>query len=197
VSSERIHSAKLIAMDEPIPPRPRPGPAPGAEPFSAPEPVADPPPSGVSRRWLLGGGAAVLVGAGAGVGAEFLRHRSPTPLPPAPSALTAAAAAERALIADLTATTGGSAEVRAVITRARANHTAHLAALDALLTAYRRPAPAASPRPGTPRSRAQLRAAESAAATAAAGRADTLAGAQAALLASIAACEATHAELLR
>jgi len=177
-------------MDEPIAPRPLPAPGP------APEPIAAPASAGVSRRWLLAGGAAVLVGAGAGVGAQFLQKRSPKPLPPVPPPLLAAAAAERALIADLNATTGGSSEVRAVIEQARANHTAHLAALAALLSAYRRPPAGASPRPGRPRTKAQLRIAESAAAQAAADRAGALAGAQATLLASIAACESTHAVLL-
>jgi hypothetical protein len=142
-----------------------------------------------------------VVGAGAGAGAEYLHKRSPTRPPPAPGALTAAAAAERALIADLDATTGGAPEVRRFIVQARADHTAHLAALTALLASYR--APAGSPstsapaRPGTARTLAQLRAAEQRASATAAGHAAALRDAQAALLASISACEAGHAELLR
>jgi hypothetical protein len=172
-------------MDDSFRPRPRHS--------SAPWPAA---PRGRSRRWFLAGGVALIAGAGAGVGAEFLRHRAPAPPPQPPAALLGAAEAERRLIADLGATTGGTPEVQIVIAQARANHRAHLAALEALLTHYRAPSASASPRPGTPRTRAQLRAAETAAAAAAAARAQALTGPQAALLASIAACESTHAELL-
>ena len=130
------------------------------------------------------------------MGAGFLRHR-PVRRPPRPPAeLVAAAAAERALIADLAATTGGTPQVRIVIEQALADHRAHLAALDGLLARYRRPTPKTGPRPGRPRTRAQLRAAEESAATAAAARALRLGGRPAALLASIAACETTHGELL-
>jgi hypothetical protein len=155
---------------------------------------------GTSRRWFLAGGAAALLGGGAGVAADFLHDAGPRPRPPAPAALRAAVAAERALIADLDATTGGAPEVRRIIAAARADHVAHLAALTDLLTRYR-PAPHASasaPAPrGAPRTLAQLRAAEQRAAAAAAQHATALFGAQAAMLASIAASEASHAELLR
>jgi hypothetical protein len=175
--------------------RPRPGPGHAAPPT----------PRGTSRRWFLAGGGAVVLGAGGGVAADLLgtgSTRKPPPRPPA--ALAAAAEAERALIADLDATTGGSAEVRAVIVQARADHADHLAAVTALLAPFRRPAGTPSPGPsaaaGTPRTLAQLRAAEQSASASAARRAAGL-GAKAAtaatLLASIAACEATHAELLR
>src|SRR4051794_27221886 len=156
-----------------------------------------PTPRGRSRRWFLAGGVAVVAGAGAGVGAAYFQDRSPEPPPEPPAVLLEAAAAERALIADLAATTGGDPDVRVVVRQARANHQAHLAALDGLLAAYRRPKAPPSPRPGTPRTRAELRAAEAAAAAAAARRADGLNGPRAALLASIAACETTHAELFR
>lgn len=101
------------------------------------------------------------------------------------------------MIADLDATTGGAPSVRRLLTAARADHAAHLSALEDLLTAYRTPSPSPSPVPGTPRTLAQLRSAEQQAATAAGTRADASSGARAALLASIAACEASHAELLR
>jgi hypothetical protein len=153
---------------------------------------------GRSRRWFLAGGAAVLVGAGAGVGADFAHERSHAKSPdPPPAALIAAIAAERTLIADLEATTGGAAEVRLVIKQARADHAAHLRALLPLLTAHRTPSTAASRPRGTPRTLAELRAAEQRASAGAARNADALRGAQAALLASIAACEASHADLLR
>jgi hypothetical protein len=59
------------------------------------------------------------------------------------------------------------------------------------------PSPSRSDSPHTrPPTRAALRAGESAAATRAAALATTLSGPGAAVLASIAACEATHAELL-
>jgi hypothetical protein len=141
-----------------------------------------------------------VVAAGAGVAAEFVHDRRTTSPPPEPpAALAAAADAERALIADLDATTGGAPVVRRVIVQTRADHAAHLAALTELLARYRQPSASASPAPprGTPRTLAQLRAAETGASAAAVRHASALHGAQAALLASIAACEATHAELLR
>jgi hypothetical protein len=151
-----------------------------------------------SRRWFLAGGAAVLLGAGGGAAAALLRDESPAPPPLAPPELVAAIGAERRLIADLDATTGGTPAVRRVIVAARADHAAHLAALTRLLAGYRRAAAAAPRRvPGTPRTHAQLRRAEQRAAQAAAARAAGLSGGLAALLASISACEATHAELLR
>lgn len=174
-------------MDETTPRRPHPGPAHAASASG----------SRISRRWFLAGGLAVLAGGGAGVGADFWRHHRPAPLPRPPAALLAAAAAERALIADLDATTGGPPEVRRVIVAARADHAAHLQALQDLLTSYR----AAATRPalphGTPRTLSQLRAAEQRAAVAAESRASGFAGTRAALFASIAASEASHAELLR
>jgi hypothetical protein len=105
--------------------------------------------------------------------------------------------AERTLIGDLDATTGGTAAVRRVIAQARADHAAHLTALRGMLAGYAATASAPTRPHGRPRSLAQLHAAERDAAQAAARHADALDGAAAALLASIAACEATHAELLR
>jgi hypothetical protein len=163
-----------------------------------PDPVAASVADGRSRRWFLAGGVAVLLGGGGGAIAELLRSESPTPAPLAPDALVAAADAERTLIADLDATTGGTSAVREVIVQARADHAAHLAALVALLSPFRVPSSApSSPVPGLPRTLAQLHTAEVAASAAAARHAAALSGAHAALLASIAACEATHAELLR
>ncbi|HEX3336548.1 MAG TPA: hypothetical protein VHS54_08805 [Jatrophihabitans sp.] len=166
-------------------------------------PATEPPEpakSGISRRWFLAGGGAVLLGGGAGAVAGIVRDgAAPKPNPP-PAALVAAVEAERGLIADLDATTGGPPAVRRVIVASRADHAAHLAALRAVLARYdaAQPAPgstASAPR-GTPRTTAELRAAERVASSTAARRAATLAGADAVLLASIAACEATHAELL-
>jgi hypothetical protein len=86
-----------------------------------------------------------------------------------------------------------------VIAQARADHAAHLHALRRVQASLPKPAhrPARQKVHGTPRTQAQLRAAETAASVTAAKRAAGLDGAVAVLLASIAACEATHAELLR
>jgi hypothetical protein len=168
--------------------------APPAHPLSSPEP------DGTTRRWFLAGGLAVVLGAGGGAIVELVRnpkHRPALP-PPAPGALLAAVESERVLIADLDATTGGPPAVRRVVVAARADHAAHLHALSALVARYRRVAPGQRRRHrGSPRTLAQLRAAEQHAAVVAARRARALEGGSAALLASIAACEATHAELLR
>jgi hypothetical protein len=180
---------------------------------SPPYPLSAAPPRGPSRRWFLAVGAAGLLGAGGGVLAGLqTARRAPTPPPPPPprppQALLAAAEAERALIADLDATTGGVPDLRRVIAQVRDDHAAHLRALVALLGQFehvpvrerrRRHVPARKHRRprGTPRTLAQLRAAERRAATAAAEHASALDGGYAALLASVAACEATHAELLK
>jgi hypothetical protein len=159
-------------------------------------------PRGTSRRWFLAGGAAVLLGASAGVLSDVLQDTANAPPPPAPGALLAAIAAERALIADLDATTGGTPPVRRIIVQARADHAAHLAALVRLRAGFRSSSASPSPSPspsvhGTPRTLAQLRTAEAQASTAAARHAAALDGGLATVLASIAACEASHAELLR
>ncbi len=131
------------------------------------------------------------------MGAQFVHGKSAGPPPEPPAALVSAAEAERRLIADLDATTGGAADARRAIVAARADHAAHLAALTSVLSHFRPPSTTVSRIPGVPRTRAQLRVAEQQAATAAAAHASALAAGPAALLASIAACEATHAELLR
>lgn len=198
-----------IPSDIPNSPASAPGSAPGSgpgRPLPGPRrPAHAAPSTGTSRRWFLAGGSAVVLAAGAGVGADFLRDKDPThkqsaPPPPPPADLVAAIETERELIADLDATTGGSAAVRQVIKQARVDHAAHLRALTPLLAKYRTPTPTATTPStrsrGRPRSAAQLRAAEDGASAAAARRAAGFDGGLAALLASIAACEATHAELL-
>jgi hypothetical protein len=164
--------------------------------------------SGVSRRgFVLGAGLAVL-GAGGGVAVGLLVDRTPDHVTvPRPRTLLAAAAAERTLLAQVDAALAGDASLRTVLRQVRADHAAHLAALTAaveLATGAAASSGAASgsgsagarvPRPA-PSSRDQLRAAEAAAASAGAQRALALTGRDAALLASISACEATHAELL-
>jgi hypothetical protein len=205
-----MHSSSDESRPRPHPePHPAPTPpppvAPPVLPPAYPPPLTPPldqpePPRSTSRRWFLAGGVLVVLGAGAGVGAEFVHDdHAAKPLPVPPAALVAAAAAERTLLADLDATTGGAPEVRRVISQVRADHAAHLAALTDLLARYRKLGPSQTPSavPGTARTLKQLNAAEQAASTAAAERAAGLDGGLAALLASIAACEATHAELLR
>jgi hypothetical protein len=142
--------------------------------------------------FLAAGGAAVLAGGGAGVGVALTRPRPRPPAPPAaPAVLVEALAAERALLADLDASTDAAAAA------VRRDHAAHATVLQGAIAATgARPAPAATPT-GRARSRDELRAAEQAAAQAGAARASRASGAHAALLASIAACEASHAELLR
>lgn len=181
-------------------PSPTPTPTPGGPRHAAPEPETRRHP----RRWFLGGTAAVLVAGGGGVGAAFLRRTSGPKANPAPAALLAAVATERALLADIDATTGGSAEVRVALRQVRADHAAHLATLAELAAGYdppkggsRAPTTAGtSLAGGTPRTLEQLRTAERRAAAAAAGHAATLTDRTATLLASISACEAGHAELL-
>lgn len=179
-------------MDEATPPLPQPAPI-GSPSSGHPRDRAP------TRRWFLAGGAALIAGGSAGAITELVRETPAEPPPPPPAALIAAADAERALIADLDATTGGTPSVRAVIVQTRANHAAHLAALTALLSRFRAPSPSSSPAPprGTPRTVAALRDAEQRATSAAARHAAALSGGTAALLASIAACEATHAALLQ
>jgi hypothetical protein len=175
-------------------------------------------PRSTTRRWFLAGAAAVVLGGAGGAGAQLL-HRGPRAVRPAQPGdlrrLAAALAAEEALVRDLDATTGGTTAVRRAIVQIRADHAAHVDALRALIDRYPRAAvsaaavpsrsasaasgsasSAAAPR-GTPRTQAQLVAAERHASSQAAARANALRGDLAALFASISACEATHAELLR
>jgi hypothetical protein len=152
---------------------------------------------GVSRRGLLLGGAAVVLAGGGGVAAGVLRpvaHDHPTGRPPAE--LVAAVAAERALLAAIDATTGGDAAVRTALRQIRADHVAHHSALQAAVGAYPGTTPEPSPAPAQALDVAGLRAAERQAAAQAATRATRLNGRQATLLASVAACEASHEELL-
>jgi hypothetical protein len=194
-------------MDDATNPAPRPLPEPVPTPTSAPPSgPAGAPADHLTRRWFLAVGGALAVGAGAGTAAAFLhperaRKRKPPARPPADlaAALDAAVAAERGLLADLDATSGGAPAVRRVIAQARADHAAHLRALRRVQVSLPKPAhrPARREVHGMPRTQAQLRSAETAASVVAAKRAAGLDGAVAVLLASIAACEATHAELLR
>jgi len=158
------------------------------------------------RTFLLGGGLAVVAGAGAGVGVEYWRDRpAPVPQRHAPAPLRAALAAERDLLAVLDAALPGAGAAAPFLRQVRADHLAHERALAAAVTeAGGAPAGTSAPPTGTAstapaapvRSVAQLRQGETDASRAAARRARQLTGRNAALLASIAACEASHAELL-
>lgn len=155
--------------------------------------------SGPSRRaFLASGGAAVLVGGGAGVGIALTRPRPHPPAPPAPPApLAEALNVEHVLLADIDATLQASPGLRAVLAGVRADHAAHAAALRGAIEATG--AGVSEPVGELPmevRSRRELRAAEQVASAGGVSRAAAAHGADAALLASIAACEATHAELL-
>jgi hypothetical protein len=146
---------------------------------------------------LIGTGLAVL-GAGGGVAVGLLTHHEPSEVDiPDPKVLRAAVQAEQDLLAGLS---GGVPDVPSDLLRAlRADHQAHLTALRAsVAVALGSPSPSLAPAPRSPgsNSRVRIRALEAAAAQAAAHRAAALTGPDAALLASIAACEATHAELL-
>ncbi|MCW2494796.1 hypothetical protein [Jatrophihabitans sp.] len=156
------------------------------------------------RGFVIGGLASVLLAGGAGATVAMLRplsrHRA-TPKQP-PAALTAAAAVEAVLLRDLDRAIAAAPANGTVLRQLRADHAAHLAGLTAAIRVAvfdgTTPAPSASSTPPLAplRSTAQLRAAETAAARAAAAGALTLTGDDAALLASISACEASHAELL-
>jgi hypothetical protein len=136
------------------------------------------------------------------VATELLRPRprKKTPAPP-PAVLVAALATERALITSLDVSLAASPSSRATLTQLRTDHLAHeqalLAAIAQASDQDARPPPSATPttRP-EPLTTARLRSAEQRASGQAAVRAAQLTGRDATLLASIAACEATHAELL-
>jgi hypothetical protein len=169
----------------------------------APAHAASPGPSrGVSRRAVLLGGAAVVVAAGGGLAVGALRPVAAddegTGRPPGD--LVAARDAEQVLIAAIDATTGGSALVRTALRQVRADHLAHQIALQAALDSYPQSPAGPSPSTSAPAEAldvAGLLSAESAASAQAAARAARLSGPSATLLASIAACEASHAELFR
>lgn len=157
---------------------------------------------GPSRRaFLLSGGIALVAGAGGGVGAELLRPKpAAKPAPQPPALLVAALASERSLIASVDGSLASSPMSRGALTQIRADHVAHERALLAALaqaTSSNTPSPPPTQTSTPPAlTDAQLRSAEQAASSLAAARARRTSGRNATLLASIAACEATHAELL-
>jgi hypothetical protein len=155
-------------------------------------------PAVLTRRALLGAGVAVLAGgvgaAVAGIqptrGRDGERRDAPVPL-------GQALAREQALVADLEAALSGGLGPAIALQAARNDHLAHAATLRSTIARYAATSPSSAPPPSaTTPTVVQLRDAEVAAARAAASESAALAGAHAALLASIAASEATHAELL-
>ncbi len=165
-------------------------------------PLPQPPPS--RRGFLVVGGLAALA-AGGGVWWAVSDDGSKSSGPPAQLTrdLHAAAAAEVGLLGTLDSALRHPAGTHVATLRLiRADHAAHLRAIHALLAELYYPATASSSSEpavsnGGRVSRAELRSGEQHAARSAAKLAAALSGPAAVLLASIAACEATHAELLR
>ena len=164
-------------------------------------PLPQPPPS--RRSFLVVGGLAVVA---AGGGAWWALSDDGTKSASVPTALIgqlhAARTAEAELIATLEVALKHPGAHGSVLRQLHADHVAHAKAIEALTADVLYPtAPSTSSAPVTaPTGRvrvATLRAAETRAAGAAAHRAAQLSGQAAVLLASIAACEASHAELLR
>ena len=154
-------------------------------------------PSGhpVTRRHVLLGGLGVVAATAVGALAAVTGDRG-TGSAQAPAELVAARDAELRLIAAIDASVARDPALRAHLAPIRADHVAHRDALDGALASYPARSPAAAATRAGALDRPGLRAAERTAAAHAAQRAATLAGPNAALLASIAACEASHAELL-
>jgi hypothetical protein len=167
----------------------------------------------MTRRALLASGAALIVGGAAGVAFQISGSAiDGTPVQPAPPPeLVAAAASESALLSAIDGALAHDPSLRSLLAGVRADHVAHQAVLRAALGAYARTAgvstaanasPSASLAPTMPTptptqlSRNQLRALELKAAATASRHARALSGPDAAVLASISACEASHAELL-
>jgi hypothetical protein len=147
------------------------------------------------------------VGAGAGVGVELWReHSPPAATHHASAALVDALNTEHELIAGVDASVPGAGKAAATLRHIRSDHRAHARALAAAIREAGGAAPRADPTGATAATHSrqppsqpvtQLAHAEAAASRRAAARAANMHGGDAALLASIAASEATHAELLR
>jgi hypothetical protein len=172
----------------------------------------------MTRRALLASAAALVVGGAAGVAFQISGSAiDGTPVQPAPPPeLVAAAASESALLSAIDGALAHDPSLRSLLAGVRADHVAHQAVLRAALDAYAstpaasapaastpaastpaNASPSASPAPPQPQlSRPQLRALELQAAATASRYARALSGPDAAVLASISACEASHAELL-
>jgi hypothetical protein len=162
----------------------------------------------VTRRSLLGTGAALLAGAAGAAAGWFSTHprRAPKSLPRRSPVLEGELARERSLLAQLDATVISAPELAARIGIVRADHAAHADAIRSLLVtegvAVSSPSTAttgasssgpSSELPPTPFvDLAAWVAAETTAAAATASASAQSAGAAAATLASISACESSH-----
>ena len=164
-------------------------------------------PSLTRRRLLAGMGVLAAAAGGAAIGVltassnddDSAQRSTPAPRPPAP--LVSALDRERTLLTTVQAAAADAA-LASLTGPLVADHTAHEATLSGLLATYPTPSASssssASPAPtDTPTSVASLRAAEGAAAEEAAAESAAATGALAAVLASISACEASHAAWLR
>lgn len=144
----------------------------------------------ISRRRLLASVATVVAGSAGvivGVRRPLPRH-VPEPVPTA-AWIREAAAREQVLLAAVDATAGDP-----VLSAVRADHVEHLRTLEAMEHGAAHPS---SSGPSARLAVVDVRRAELDAASAGAAMSAQLTGADAALLASISACEASHAELLR
>jgi hypothetical protein len=167
--------------------------------------------SPMTRRQLFGllgiAGVAVLGAAGVGSAVAALADRpgrdqpsaiSPSPAPDAtnapPAELVAALQREQQLLATIAAMTAAG-PATALLPQLAADHQAHSVALLAAMGRPQAPLPSPSG-PAPAHTTDQLKAAEQAAQLAAVTAAATLPATTAVLLASIAACEAGHVELL-
>ena len=156
--------------------------------------AAKPPPP-PSRRFVVGTAGLAALAAAGGAGYSFWRTRHPVHHDP-PAVLVAAAEAEHALLAYLDEVVTNQPQQRAALAQLRRDHAAHATALEAALSSYSRTPRTPQALHATP-DIAALRTVEQAASQRAARQAAALQGEHAVLLASIAACEATHVELLR
>jgi hypothetical protein len=161
----------------------------------------------MSRRAWLGFAGVIAAAATGGVLVAFGRPDAVSGHPPGPPDwLPAALAREQQLLAGIDAAGRVDATLRVRLAALRADHVAHLQVLRDLAARYggtsatsrstgsQPPSPTTSHRAST--GMADVRRAELAASRATAAAALTAAGGDAGLLASIAACEATHAEVL-
>ena len=157
------------------------------------------PPRLMSRRAWLGTAGVVAAAAAGGALVALIRPDAVSGHPPAaPDWLSAALAREQQLLSGLDAATRADPALRVRLAPLRADHAAHLEVLQGLLSRYG-PTPASasgSNAPPAPVGVAGVRRAELAASRATAAAALTAPGGDAGLLASIAACEATHAAVL-